>query len=159
MMDFNNKVVCNGSDAVRNNGYVTQVSIACLERSEQPENLSITQKLICYVISEMPDTDVFQVVHQCDIYSVDITSRSTRQTFNINDSTLYLEQGQYLAIGLAQNLATPCCIPNGFHYSLDFNEVNKAYENNTTVKFIKGKSQIAISFHLIPTSGKFLIKS
>jgi hypothetical protein len=146
LTNFCGKVVFNEDDVIRQNGYVAHVSIAFLQESK-PLDINL------YVISPMIDTNCFQVIYR---YRISEENDFDEEKIVLPDSTVYLEAGQFLAIGFGLSSAPPKHISGGKHYTLRLDQVDDAYGNNTSIKFDQGNSQVAISFHLVPTQGNFI---
>jgi hypothetical protein len=150
-----NKVLFNTIDAVRHNGYVTHVSIAFSQTPELLDNMEMSHKIILFVISQKTPDDSFQIVQRHEILPTDIKLNEMTQTFTLDDSTVYLEKGQFLGIGFGPKSDIPKYIADGNHYEIDLAEVNEAHRNNKPIKFNTCEKQIAISFCFVPTSGNF----
>lgn len=145
--NFSGKVVFNKDDAIRHNGYVAYVSIAFFQGSNSP-NISL------YVISPTMDIDCFQVIYRYRIPKGTNSNDFNQEKIVLPDSTVYLETGQFLAIGFDSFSGSPKHVANRKHYALCLNQVDAVYGTNRAVKFDKGNLQVAFSFHLVPTQGK-----
>ncbi len=99
----------------------------------------------------------FQVIDHRQINQENIKINLNELEIDLPDSTIYLESGQYLAVGFRKrSTATPKCFigPNSY-YSFDLDAINKSYLDNRTIIFDKyNELSIAISFRLVPTSGE-----
>jgi hypothetical protein len=151
---LNGKVVFNKNDAVHCNGYVTRVIIAF---SQRPNLLKPSCNLDLYIISPTMHAGSFQIIDHRQINEENIEINSNELKIDLPDSTVYLESGQYLAVGFRKETsAIPKCFvgPNSY-YSFDLDAINKVYSNNETVIFDKyNRLCVAISFQLVPTSGE-----
>ena len=151
------KVVFNMNDAVRSNGYVTQVCIALTQTNHDEKQSEMTPDLTLYVISRTMDSESFQIVHQRPIFQENVRIISNLQRIIVPDSTVYLESGQFLAVGFGKKYANLPSYVNdhGSAYSLDLDTVSKAHTSNTIITFDEiSNGCVAISFRLVPTSGE-----
>jgi hypothetical protein len=145
-MNFLDKVVFNEDDVIRHNDYVAYVSIAFLQESK-PRDISL------YIISPTMDANCFQVIHRYRIPEERELNNYDQGRIVLPDTTLYLEAGQFLAVSFGLYLGSPKHVTGRNHYVLGLGEVDTAYERNIPVTFDKHDSQVAISFHLVPTEG------
>ncbi len=151
-INLNGKVLFNKNDAVRCNGYVIRIIIAFSQRSN-------VTKPPCdlYIISPTMQSDSFQVIDHRQINQENIKINLNELEIDLPDSTIYLESGQYLAVGFRKrSTVTPKCFPgSNSYYSFDLNAINKSYLDNKTIIFDKyDKLSVAIRFRLVPTSGE-----
>ncbi|CAF1555116.1 unnamed protein product [Rotaria sordida] len=69
------------------------------------------------------------------------------------NSTVYVEQGQYLAIGFDKNSRSPSYLnAQSSCYTLDIDAVNRVYMTNASIEFQQSPGRVAISFQIILTS-------
>ncbi|CAF1431414.1 unnamed protein product [Rotaria sordida] len=73
------------------------------------------------------------------------------------NSTVYVEQGQYLAIGFDKNSRSPSYLnAQSSCYILDIDAVNRVYMANASIEFQRSPGRVAISFQIILTSAEIL---
>lgn len=101
--------------------------------------------------------NIFQIVQRhTNLSLIHIKSDSTTNIFKVNGQSVYLEQDQFLAVGFRMNSTVLKCTSNGFSYTLNITEVDRAYGNNTSIKFDKMNKHVGISFSFVHTSGKVI---
>ncbi|CAF1601255.1 unnamed protein product [Rotaria sp. Silwood1] len=154
---LNGKVVFNQNDAVRYNGYVNQIIIGFSQTHSVFES---SYSIDLYIISPTMQSGSFQILDRRQINRENTKTNTNEFKFDLPDSTIYLESGQYLAVGFKENSSViPKCFV-GYHsyYSFNLDVVNKAYSDNKTIVFDKyNRLSVAISFQLVPTSGKTIV--
>lgn len=147
-------VVFNEDDVVRQSGYIKQVLIVFSKTLDPHETSNMLREVTLYVVASASDINHFQVLYAQKINESDYKHGQNISIFDLHNSTAYLEQGQYLAIGFDKRLCSPSYLTHqSVSYSLDFEVVHKAYLTNSTIKFQTMNKTFAISFQLIPTSG------
>ncbi|CAF4270019.1 unnamed protein product, partial [Rotaria sp. Silwood2] len=151
-IDLNGKVVFNKNDVVRCNGYVIQIIIGFPQTYNMFES---SYSIALYVISPTMQSDSFQILNHRQINRENTKTNTNEFKFDLPDSTMYLESGQYLAVGFREDSSvTPKCFVGSHSYhSFNLDAINKAYSDNKTIVFDKcNRLSVAISFQLVPTS-------
>ncbi|CAF3381710.1 unnamed protein product [Rotaria sp. Silwood2] len=154
----NGFVVFNGDDVIRQNGYIKQVSIH-FSNSHSPSVATDTSNhVVLYIISPTSETDCFQVVDALETDVQDYQYDKNKLTIHMYKYAVYVEQGQYLAIGFDKNSRSPSSLGDlSSCYTLDIDAVNRVYMNETSIKFQWSHERVAISFQIILTSGRIIL--
>ncbi|CAF1378060.1 unnamed protein product [Rotaria sp. Silwood1] len=155
---LNGLVVFNGDDVIRQNGYVKQVSIVFSNSHNPSVTTGTSNHVVLYIISPTSDTDCFQVV---DVLKTDVRDYqydNNKLTIHMYNSAVYVEQGQYLAIGFDKNSRSPSYLDGlSSCYTLDIDAVNRVYMNKTSIKFQWSRERVAIRIQIILTSGRIIL--
>jgi hypothetical protein len=147
-MNFSEHVVFNEDDVILQNGYVERVS-STLFGNSKPLDISL------YVISPTVDGCVFHAVHRYKISKNDYSKPLKNGSIVLSDSKLYIEAGQFLAIGFDRFSKYIVADEDG--YKLFRNEIDSVEKNNQFVALHTNNSKIDFSFRLVPTEGKSIL--
>ena len=140
-------VVFNEDDVVLQNGYVERVYTTLFENLSLPD-------ISLYVMSRMADDRAFHAVHRYKISKTEYSKNSEKRIFVLSDSKLYIEAGQFLAIGFGRSLATSKYIVTDQHdYKLFRNAKDPVEKNDPFVTLHTNNSEIDFSFRVVPTQG------
>ncbi|CAF3085598.1 unnamed protein product [Rotaria socialis] len=151
--NLNGLVVFNGDDAIRQSGNVTQVSIAFSDSRYPSVTIDMLHDLVLYVLSPTSVANSFQLIHMQKIYERDCKYHQSKSIFHVYDFNIYIEQGQYLAVGFLENSRSPSYLDDqGLSYALDIDVVNKLSSTNASIEFKRYIRRVAISFQLVPVS-------
>ncbi|CAF1285285.1 unnamed protein product [Adineta steineri] len=139
---FNGMLTFSCNDAIRHNGHVTSISINFCDLLNMPlDNPSSKDRpsILLYIISPTRDENEFVITHQYSLPNEMITELlsserkspfsdedlSSIRTVQIQESTLYLEVGQFLAIGFDEYFRRPFHVKGSDSYYIAINTVNK----------------------------------
>ncbi|CAF1621290.1 unnamed protein product [Rotaria magnacalcarata] len=151
--NLNGLVIFNGDDAIRQSGNVTQVSIAFSDSLNPSVTIDMLHDLVLYVLSPTSVANSFQLIHIQKIYECDCKYHQSKSIFHLYDFNVYVEQGQYLAVGFPKNSRSPSYLDGqGLSYTLDIDAANKLYSTNASIEFKRNIRRVAISFQLVPVS-------
>ncbi|CAF4626798.1 unnamed protein product, partial [Rotaria sp. Silwood2] len=155
---LNGLVVFNGDDVIRQNGYIKQVSIVFSNFHNPSVTTGTSDHVVLYIISPTSDTHCFQVVDVLKTDAHDYQYDNNKLAIHTYKYAVYVEQGQYLAIGFDKNSRSPSYLSGlSSCYTLDIDAVNRVYMNKTSIRFQWGRERVAISFQIILTSGRIIL--
>ncbi|CAF4094653.1 unnamed protein product, partial [Adineta steineri] len=163
---FNGMLTFSCNDAIRHNGHVTSISINFCDLLNMPlDNPSSKDRpsILLYIISPTRDENEFVITHQYSLPNEMITELlsserkspfsdedlSSIRTVQIQESTLYLEVGQFLAIGFDEYFRRPFHVKGSDSYYIAINTVNKLKT---------GEAQLFIRQSIYCAAFKFTIK-
>ncbi|CAF4729630.1 unnamed protein product, partial [Rotaria sp. Silwood2] len=129
------------------------------KKQESPSVATDTSNhVVLYIISPTSETDCFQVVDALETDVQDYQYDKNKLTIHMYKYAVYVEQGQYLAIGFDKNSRSPSSLGDlSSCYTLDIDAVNRVYMNETSIKFQWSHERVAISFQIILTSGRIIL--
>ncbi|CAF1373224.1 unnamed protein product, partial [Didymodactylos carnosus] len=140
-------VVFSRMDAVCMNGYISNVSV----KFQTAQNVNERETKIWLYVLSSADEDKFNILYRCQLTLP--KAEGVEKMIEIPDSSVYLEIGQFLAIGF-EGGQHQC----GYHYGVHtrksniapIKEVDKGYENGQPVEFKEEEEGVTFSFTLIP---------
>jgi hypothetical protein len=151
-MNSSEHVVFNEDDVVLQNGYVECVSATLSGNSKQLD-------ISLYVISPKVEGEgAFHAVYRYKISKKADSKESSNISIRLSDSKLYIEAGQFLAIGFDQSMISPQdIVADQDNYKLFLDKIDPYGKIKEPMPLNTSNSKIYFSFRLVPTQGKSLL--
>jgi hypothetical protein len=152
-------LVFNRNDIIRNNGHLIELTIHFF-RLPSYDNIDENSfpHIFLYVIVPTKESNKFIIISRYQLSKEEIQSRRSNgniQIFGINESTVYLENGEYLAVGFGFKSGQPYCAKGSDSYYIDLNTANTDLCTYKPVSFIK-QAIYAATFSFKLTSARCL---
>ncbi|CAF3676523.1 unnamed protein product [Rotaria socialis] len=146
-------VFFNANDIIRESGHVTELSInfANLAASESlPE-------IVLYILSSTNDKNKFLIIYRRAKQYLQITKiivENDIRTLIIQEPTLFLQTGQYLAIGFRNTISRPFQVKGSDSYYIDFHAVDAGLDSGRPTLFVRQAIYgLAFCFKITPATG------
>lgn len=153
-------LVFSHNDIIRKGGHVTELSINFSKPPEVPT-------IFLYVISPLIERDQFVIIHRhqmSDEQVQQLLNNKTKsensniidsdiRTITIREPTLYLEAGQFLAVGFGKDSGYPHRVKGSDSYYIDLNTANDALKTGKPQLFVRQAIYcVTFSFTIRPAS-------
>lgn len=149
-------LIFNRNDMIQNSGIVTELTI---HFSQLPSFTSLNEnnslKIFLYIILPIPteNSEEFIIVNKYEVSVKNIIPNDNIQRFPINKPIVYLESGEYLAVGFGINSGRPFHVHGDDSYYIDLNRANAALYTYQPIVFIKQPTvRVTFSFKISSSS-------